>query len=444
LRERQILRRLAETVVDPHIGLIHSLEPVPIFPGSPPFFHFSGCLANLRACGWQGTQARMDAAGASREQAAFDAVFEALRFYSASFFARHELPLFCAADASCPVPNPENFALFLPDQYVHDDFEFVPFTADTPVRWVKALQGDGSRSCVPAAMVLHPYHVPRQDDEASIIPTHATGLECALSWSGAAVAAICSAVKTDALAIVWQARMALPQVRIETLSDVNYSLVEKFETSFGRVTAFNASLDIRIPIAITCLRSELPGAPALAFGAGADPNPEIAMRKALEDLSLAFRYGQEILAGCLRSQLSREIHYIVDPVGHLAYWCDVANTSKADFIFASNERVEFTSLPDLAPESDDDKAVLSSLNQVLKEARYDVYLADITPPDLEGLGVTALRAIIPGLQYLFTGQHRQALGGDRIRQVPGKIGYKSSVNYVDFVPHPFIERGAIF
>ena len=69
----------------------------------------------------------------------------------------------------------------------------------------------------------------------------------AIAATEAAVSALGEVVERDAFTITWQARLAPPQIRAETLSDANYNLVERFERAGGTVTLLNLTLDNGIP-----------------------------------------------------------------------------------------------------------------------------------------------------------------------------------------------------
>ena len=102
------------------------------------------------------------------------------------------------------------------------------------------------------------------------------------------LSAMSDVIKHDALALCWNGRLSPPHVRIETLSDESYELVERLET-IGRVTALNITLDEGIPTFLLCLRCPAEEAPAMVFGAGCHPIPERAFRLAMDELALVLR-----------------------------------------------------------------------------------------------------------------------------------------------------------
>ena len=68
-----------------------------------------------------------------------------------------------------------------------------------------------------------------------------------------------------------------------------------------------------------------------------------------------------------------------------------------------------------------------------------------TTPDLRDVGVSVVRALIPGFQPLFGAPHEQALGGTRLDDVPARLRLKSGRSERALpqtgLPHPFLLKG---
>lgn len=433
------LALVAEHVVDPRVGVLHSLSPLDLPAGSPPFFHFTAQLANLQACGWPGNPSPVECTGADRTRAAVQALTEALALYAAACFHPTELPLARAEEAPWPCAPPESFALFSAAQYGTPGFPYRPFTSGSEVRWIQALRPRTGETChVPAAAVRLPYPPPRDGREQAIRPPSAAGLACDCRPAAAEAAALCSLIRDDALAIAWHARLSPAQIRIETLSDECYELVERFEMSGGHLTAFDLTFDLGVPVILLALRHEAPDAPALVFAAAADPEPEEALRAALEELPLVLRHAREI-----KTHLRGRVADIRGSIEHLLFWSDHTNVPRADFLFASPERLELDEIRGMAGTGAPGgiEAARDRLVARIEEAGYRALLADLTSTDLEGLGARVVRAVVPGLVPLFAGSDRQALGGRRLAEIPALLGLRRGDTAGEPLLHPFLVKG---
>jgi ribosomal protein S12 methylthiotransferase accessory factor len=429
--------------VDPHVGIVHGVQAIEPRPGAPGFFHYSAQLCNLSACGWEGNLTVLEAGAATPEAAHASVVLEALGCYAAAFYAPHELELYPHGRAPQGSVAPHRFALFSDEQYADEAFPYERFTDATPIRWVPATSLEsGGRSHVPAAAALLPYRVNGGAGEASIQPSSPIGLASACSTDEAIRSAICDVIKHDALALCWNGRLAPPHVRVETLSDENYALVERFE-AVGRVTAFNISVDTGVPTFLLCLDCPADEAPAMVFGSGCDPDPERAFRLALEDLALVLGMCQNVSPG--RDDRPVAERGLADQrLDRLAFWCTHAHRSHAAFLFASSERVEFDEI--CAPEAVSVRRDPRGLSAALAAAGYEVFIVDLTTSDVRELGVCVVRAVIPGLQPLFGARTEQALGGRRLSELPSRLGLLPAGagmpwDAASAIPHPFVFRG---
>jgi ribosomal protein S12 methylthiotransferase accessory factor len=236
------------------------------------------------------------------------------------------------------------------------------------------------------------------------------------------------------LALAWQARLALPQVRVETLSDANYELVARFERTGASVTLLLADLGFGVPTFLACLTHDVPTAPARVFAAGTDLDPETGVRRSLEMLAHTLQYAQ-LLHSQMPAPEPDPLHRnVIDQGSHLKFWCDPANAAQADFLFASRERIELDEI-DSRSAGDPVQDLLGLLRR-LDAAGHRALLADATTPEVAELGLRVLRAVVPGLQPLFYGFHQRALGGSRLR---GRLGGAAD----NPLPHPFPRKGVL-
>jgi len=434
---------LAGLLVDPRVGLIRDVTPVRRQAGGPAFFHSSARLCNMAALGWQVPPVRLDGAAADPERATEKAISEALRFYCAAFYSPEELVLTTSDEAPFPHAPPAAFALYAPQQYQQPDFPWAPFTGQSRIRWVPAMDLDTGTPChVPAAMAYLPYTQRPESGEARIVPHSSTGLAFASGPDEAAVTALCDAIRDDALSITWLARLAPPHIRVETLSDQAYELVSRFESSVGSLTLLDLSTDLGIPVVLAALRSTSPGSPALVFAGGAAPSPEDAVLSALEELAVVLRYSQEISTHLPPLQPAEGHVNVTHQVAHLLFWSDPAHAPLADFLFSSRERIEFDALPGLPPAPPAE--LRRRLADRLQEAGLRALLADLTTPDLRALGLRVVRAVVPGLHPLLIGHMHRALGGTRLQEVPRLLAGRGITSHGENpAPHPYLNKGVL-
>src|SRR6185295_3712004 len=71
------------------------------------------------------------------------------------------------------------------------------------------------------------------------------------------------------------------------------------------------------------------------------------------------------------------------------------------------------------------------------------FAANLTSEDIGALGLSVIRVLVPGYQPLFARHQGRALGGNRLYDVPQKLGHRgiSRGGSGNAVPHPFVANG---
>ncbi|MGH3721449.1 MAG: YcaO-like family protein [Pseudonocardiaceae bacterium] len=436
------LRRLAEVVeylVDPRVGIIGSVTEVRKEAGGPDFFHYGAEAANTLPMTGRENFRVTGGAATTRPGAVAKAIGEAIERYCSAWYVLDELPKTSYRAVPFVCVAPEEFALYREEQYDKPGFAPARFTHDTTLRWTSATDlGTGECVYLPAARVYMPYAFYAGANDAPIVKPISTGLACHLSQEETAIGAICEVVERDAVTITWQAMLAPPRIRVETLPDELYDLVARFERPAGTVVMFDITLDHGVPTVLSVLLGPHAGAPALVVAASASPSLPDATRKSLEELAHTRRYAQLIATHSARlSPDGPDHHSVQGQRGHLNFWADHRNLPLADFLFASAERVDYDDLPD--PSTGDPTEDLHLLVERITGVGERVLLVDLTTPDVGGLGFSVMRAVVPGLHPLQLGHRLRALGGRRLWTVPQKLGHPgiSPSTGDNPAPHPY-------
>ena len=437
------LNRLIDVVdylVDDRVGIVKVLEEIPPEAGAPAFFHYFATACDTRAFGALENFEDTGGASTDRDLAMAKAIGEAVERYCSTFFDVDELCLCSRREADFRCVEPADCEVYHPDQLKQPGFPFVPFDDDTTIRWTPAVDPlTGETWHVPAAMVYMPYYYYLGTDDAPIVQPISTGMACHCSPAEAALAGACEVIERDAFMITWLARLAHPQIAVESLSDANYDRVKRFERTGATVSLFDITLDAGISTVLSVLSSPSPKAPARTFATASSPSPEKAVRCSLEELAHTRRDMQQITSFMPRLVPSPPDHdNVVDQITHLNFWCDHGNAHLADFLWASKKRVDFGELNDLS--TGDPAADLRVLCERVRAVNHRVLLVDLTTPDVRPLGLSVARAVIPGFHPLCIDHKIRALGGRRLWEVPQRLGFRGILpgrGEDNPSPHPF-------
>lgn len=429
---------IADRLVDPVTGIVSHVQEVPREPGSPDFFHFSAAACDTSAFSRQRNFQNTGGAATKRENAVAKAIGEAVERYCAALYEAEELPLACASEAPFPIVRPDEFALYSEEQYEWPGFPWSPFTDDTPVRWTEGVDlVSGEHRHVPAAMVYVPYTFYRGSGETPISQPISTGLAAHMSPTLAALSGLYEVVERDAFTITWQAGVAPPQIRVETLSDAGYDLVQRFERTGAGVILLDLTLDHGITTILSVLRSAAAESPALVFAAASSLDPERAVRSALEELAHTRRYSQQIRSRLPKFEPGPGYENMVDQIDHLNLYCDPCNARLADFLFGSKKRINFEELRNRS--TGDAPQDLAIACERIAAVGHRVIAVDLTSDDVRGVGMAVARVVVPGFHPLFMGHRIRACGGRRLWTIPAKLGLPHAFRdgKDNPAPHPY-------
>lgn len=433
------LARVIDSIVDDKVGLISILEEVRPEPGAPNFFHFRAKASNTVAFARETNFRDSGGAATTRDGAMAKAIGEALERYSPALFDVEQLPLFAWQNAPSAAVHPDEFALYTADQYEQPGFPWLPFRADTEVRWSSATDlHRGTDILVPACRVFMPYNFYLGSGDSPIDQPISTGLACHGSYAKAANVGFCEVIERDAVMIAWQARISPPAIRIETLPDDLYDIVQRFESRGLKVDMFDITTDNKVPTILSTLRGLSPEQSALVVAAAASLDPEEAARKSLEELAHTRRYCQWVKTYAPRLVPDPPaFDCVVDQMTHLGFYVDHGNLHYASFLYASDRRVDFDSLRNLA--TGDDVADLNVVVAAIAGTGERPLVADLTSSDVASLGLTVVRAIVPGYQPLHMGFQLRSRGGRRLYDVPQRLGHRGIQpgEPDNAAPHPY-------
>jgi ribosomal protein S12 methylthiotransferase accessory factor len=427
-----------DLLVDESVGIIRSLDSVGAKPGAPAFRHCDARLCNTGALGGLPCVPTASAAAVEPHQALTAAVSAALSFYSAALYDRAALPLASFANADFPCVRPSEFALFSETQYARPGFPYVPPEDETPLRWASAIDlATGEATHVPAALVFHPFAYRRAGGDKPIAPPGAGGLACARGMAKAALAGLADVVCRDAMALFWQAMTAPPQLTKESLPPLLREMIHRFEATGDRVFVLDITTDNTVPAFAAMLQSERLERPAIVCDAGADLDPEAAVAHALTRLAATRRRCVAAPLELVRPTPANDWQDMVDSLDHLLVAADHANRTSFDFALASDIRRDLAEHePRLSGAVEPD---LETMVRLVSATGHRICAANLTTEDLATLGIAICRVVVPGYRSLHATHGLRTLEGDRLYEVPQRLGYRGIARGApdNPFPHPF-------
>jgi len=396
---------LAE-LVSSYVGLVTEVDELLPSPDDARHFHAVAAAASTKpTLGAPGAAGASSGGGYSAVRAAARdaAIGETVERYSAAFVPERSLLETTARELGAAAPVPETFALFAPEQHAEPGFPFVPFTSDTPVRWVRARRlGDGGEAWLPAQLV----YLRTWDDEPLVAYATSNGLAAGADADTALLAALLELVERDAFMLAWNARLSFPLLDW-TASRALRAYHERYlAPARARLSAVDLSAVHGIPVVLALVRGNLG---ALGIGAAAAPTVEEAWRKAVAEAYAVRTAARELVLREPEPPFADDFRDVLDFSHHIQVYAYDENAHRAAFLDASAARRDPGSVEPLPA------ATARAVVDRLARNGIESFAVDVTSPDVREAGLAVVRAVAPRLLPLDVRHDARFLGGDRLR-----------------------------
>jgi ribosomal protein S12 methylthiotransferase accessory factor len=407
-------------LVSPYVGLVTELDEILPSPDDARHFHVVAAPADPSATLGRhgGTPGQPGSGyGPDRERVRSAAIGEAVERYSAAYLPSAGLVEATARELGPAAARPESFALFAPEQYACTGFPFVPFTADTRLRWVPARRlRDDADAWLPAQLVYLGF----PQGEPMIAYCTSNGLAAGPDWESALLPALLELVERDAFMLAWNARLSFPLLDWEGSTELGAYYEHYLAPARARLTAVDLSGVHDVPVVLAVVRGN-PG--ALVVGAGAATTVEEAWRKAVAEDYAVRKAARELALSSPRSPFAPDFHDVCDFGAHIQVYAYPENASRASFLDASEEVRNPADVRPLV-------GGVPELVGRLAANEIDAYAVDVTAPDVREAGLVVARAVAPRLIPLDVRHDARFLGGDRLRA-------RCAFADINPDPHPF-------
>jgi len=204
-------------------------------------------------------------------------------------------------------------------------------------------------------------------------------------------------------------------------------LINKFGMSVKLVDLTN---DTTVPTVMAVCYNTSDKYPALIVGAGSHTDPEKAIQKALFELELLlFHYVENPIEKRITG-----MNKISQSYDHATYYLSPGRRRHWEFMISSRRKSRFPRLE--KPVQNNYKLVMRIVNH-LQSLGHKVIWVNITPPDIDRLGIKVVKVFVTGFQPLYFGNENR-LSLERLHKVPKLLGYsnKKETNLLNPALHP--------
>lgn len=372
--------------------------------------------------------------GMTRTAAWTSCLGEAVERYSGGCWDSEEVVLCRARDLTGRWVKPTDLVLYRPEQY--SQLPYAQYSEETELRWIRGrslIHGD--TVWLPAIAVFMEYQV--HSPQEFLAPVTSNGLAAGPTLADAVLSAIYEVIERDALLITWLNR--IPGRRHDAFThpdpDVR-DLARSYRRRGVELALYELQTDhpVAVVMGIAFQRGGY-GGPHATVGMGANLDPSAAARAAALEVGQvrpAFRERCRTHDAARIAELRANPATVKTMEDHALLYADPAMAFAFDFLEGGSIEWPERRIPDTA----------TALAEVLGHFRavgQDVLYVNLTPRDLEPLGLFTARAVLPGFQPVWFGRSERRLGGRRLYELPVRLGLRdlpADLESLNPLPHP--------
>jgi len=373
--------------------------------------------------------------GLSIEEAEISAMGEAMERYSGSRQRKGEIFFQSYDELNVSKLDPRKLVLYQSGQY--DKIEYTPFNPATNYGWVQGFSlTQNVAVAIPALAVFMNYNCSNPSE--FLFQATSNGLAAGKTLSHAILSAALEVIERDSFLITWHNELQVKKINPLSLPDARViDFVRSYQRRGVEMELYKLPTDMPCHVFMAVGYQETGDGPAACVGLGADFSAVNAARGALLEV------GQVRPALKKRMRLpetkKRLAELLNDPTkvdelsDHDLLYSDPSMLNAFDFLRKRKaEDIQWQDQLNL-PEQN-----LSSLVNALKNIGSDLIYYNLSAPEFNDLGTYAARVILPDFQPIHFGAKRIRLGGERMFELPKRLGLKKvvSLSNLNYNPHP--------
>ena len=410
--------KVLDEFVSSRLGVVKNLYELTREPDAPDIFSYVSELCDMTQFNFQQSGQVSTGIGITRFHARTAAIGEALERYAAGLYDQDEVVLATFREMiakGLPAVHPAEFGLY--SEKEHQAYQHLNrFSEDTPIGWTKgiSLTDNQAEAWLPASYVFLPYKYKK--GETQISSQISTGLSCAFDRDTAIMGSICEIIEREAVMLTWLHN--LPCTKLTFSKDSWFSQVfeQRFARSGFEYALVQAPSDLGLYTVFALMIDK--GRNVVSTGSSTKPDLQQAALKALLETVQV----RELLQSVPKNRKPPQFHleeYQTVPLSD-----DLHGFFHPDRSFCADGTEPAVSLEHLLDN--------------YREGGLDTYMADLTTADLTDAGLHVVRVVMPQTVRLYREFELPYLGGERLFQAPGKMGFSAlSEEKLNLKPHPF-------
>lgn len=308
-----------------------------------------------------------------------------------------------------------------------DETSIFPFTQMTRY-------STGEKVLAPAQLIFWNY-VPIEG-ESFLGEGNTNGAGGMFTKEGALLSGLYELIQRDAFLIFWLNKLAPPRIDPDTVPNEQFQDLLAQSRRYGfNVHVLDTTLDTGIPSSAVVLEDPTGKSSRFCVGGGCELDAGKAIAKSLEEA-----WGVHYWTGMLPPySLAKDYQPFAKGIGQderLALWANPEMADAFAFFLAGNERPfsELLRMPEFSSNKEELRWAVERVERLGKG--YEVYYYLASHQLLSHYSYYSAQVVVLPFIPLYLFERNAPLGAQRLREIPGKFGYRAARELNPF-PHPF-------
>jgi len=327
------------------------------------------------------------------------------------------------------------FSRFSQEQLEGKKFSRFQIDEDDIFRWT-ACQSliDSKEYLVPSHYVYLSY--PYLPNEKSLYPGISTGVAAGSCLASAILRGIHEIIERDSYMIFYLNKLDAPRIDLESINEKKLQSILSILRRYNlELVSLDITTDLNIPVIASVIVDRTGIGKAISIGLKSHLDVITALLGSIEEALHSRSWIRSEFEKNNKEIQPKDLLKDDDLLLRGLLWYSPKSIDKLDF-WLKSKRVSKLKVSDINLNHG------QQLMEVLKRIKpldYAVYYKDITHSSFQKLKYFVVKVIIPQTQPLYLDEEFPILGGNRLYEVPKKLGYSQKrIEEFNNYPHPFL------
>jgi ribosomal protein S12 methylthiotransferase accessory factor len=346
-------------------------------------------------------------------------------------YKENELTISSYKNLKSPAINPKDFEYFSKSQLKNKHYQKFCINNDSIFSWKKGYSLDDKKQIlIPTQMIHYSYQL--LSNEPKIYNFISTGAAGGGSFLAALLRGILEVIERDSFMIFYLNKLPGKKINYKSIKNKKIDkIIELCDRYLFEWHLVDITTDLGIPTFASILIDRSGIGPAVSIGLKSSFQTLEAIVGSFEEClhprnSIRHMY-EDIKKNTVKTD------QITNISNRALFWYKNTMIENLDFWLKNNETE--IDLSDNVKKTDAENLV--KIKKIFNNQKIDCYYVDITREDVKKIPYYVLKVIIPKLHPLYLDENYPYLGGNRLKEVPLKLGYKP-LGKLNKVPHPFL------